>query len=152
MVKENKKRKILNVLVATAEQEVFRGQATRAIAPSIDGELAILPGHAPLLAQLRPGVLQIYCLGSAGDPYECTDVVILGGYLEAQPDDVTILADAIERADTLDVSLAAKAVEQAQQHISDSGGKNIDRAIMELELAIARLKVARKQKGQSSPP
>ncbi|MDQ6951416.1 MAG: ATP synthase F1 subunit epsilon [Mariprofundales bacterium] len=140
---------LLTVLVATAEQEVFHGEAARVIAPSVDGELAILPGHTPLLAQLRPGILRIYCLGNEEEPYECTDVVIVGGYLEAQPDAVTILADAIERADEIDAALAAKAVEQAKQHISNSKGMNIDRAIMELELAIARLQVARKNQPHS---
>ena len=51
----------MQVLIATAEQEVYRGQASMVIAPSVNGSLAILPGHTPLLARLRPGESRIDC-------------------------------------------------------------------------------------------
>ncbi|MDQ6968395.1 MAG: ATP synthase F1 subunit epsilon [Mariprofundaceae bacterium] len=129
----------LSVLVATAEQEVFRGEAFKVVAPGKAGEIAILPGHAPLLAALRPGRLRIHCPHVIDEV--CVDVVVHGGFLEAQPDTVIILADVIERAADIDQSQAEKAVKQAKEHLVSARGKDIDRAMLILELALARLKV-----------
>jgi len=138
----------MNVLIATAEQQVFCGQAYKVIAPGKAGELAILPGHAPLLADLRLGRLRIHCPHMMDK--ECFDVVIHGGFLEVQPDAIIILADAIERAADINQSKAEKAVRQAKEHLASAHGKDIDRAMLILELELARLKVASKDKGLSS--
>jgi len=136
--------KCMSILIATAELEVYRGRANMVIAPSVAGELAILPGHAPLLAVLRGGVIRIDCPGD--EPCaEChTDyMVVYGGFLEVQPDAITILADAIERADDIDAAQAKRAVEQAKTLLASSDRDKATRALLDLELAIAKLRVVR---------
>ena len=137
--------KCMSVLIATAEREVFRGNAFKVIAPGKAGELGILPGHAPLLADLRPGGLRIHCPDALDGV--CVDVVIHGGFLEVQPDAVIILADAVERADELDQSQVEKAVKLAKEQLASARGKNIDLAILQLELEMARLRVVCRGRG-----
>ena len=134
----------MRVLIATAEQAVYRGKASMLIVPSVEGELAVLPGHAPLLALLRPGEVRIDC--PAGDAGMChtVDIVVLGGFLEVQPDAVIILADAIARAEDIDAAQAAKAVEQAKQLLKSPDKEIAVQAMLDLELAMAKLQVARK--------
>ncbi|MDQ6963681.1 MAG: ATP synthase F1 subunit epsilon, partial [Mariprofundales bacterium] len=75
------------VLVATAEREVYRGDADFLVAPGTAGELGIMPNHTPLLSSLKPGELRIH-LGDSSD-----DVFVSGGFIEVQPDMITVLAD-----------------------------------------------------------
>ena len=131
----------VKVLVATAEREVYRGEAEMLVAPGAAGELGILPGHAPLLSQLTAGELRI----TKGD--EVDEVFISGGYMEVQPDVITVLADTAERAADMDeaAALAAqrKAEETLETHKSDA-----DLAMAQAELAIvtARLEWIKKKK------
>jgi len=135
----------MNVLIATAEREVFRGKASMLIAPSKDGEVAIFPGHTPLLAVLRPGEVRVACLVEAGQPpCESIEIVVFGGFLEVQPDAVIILADAVQRADEIDAAKAEQAAERARTLLSSSDKEIASRALLELELAIAKLRVARR--------
>ena len=66
----------MEILVATAEREVYSGQATMLVAPGAAGELGILPKHSPLLAALNPGELRI----TNGE--EIDEVFISGGFME----------------------------------------------------------------------
>jgi len=140
----------MSVLIATAVQEVFRGKASMLIAPSMEGELAILPGHAPLLAMLRPGEVRVDCpLQDAAGGCESTDIVVFGGFLEVQPDAVIILADAVRRADEIDAAEARKAAENARKLLSSTDKEISVKAMLDLELAIAKLRVVRKNSKQS---
>jgi len=140
----------MSVLIATAEQEVFRGNASMLIAPSVEGELAVLPGHAPLLAVLRPGEVRIDCpQGEQGEPCTATDIVVFGGFLEVQPDAVIILADAVERAEDIDAAQAKKAADQAKRLLASPDKEIAVKALLDLELAVAKLRVARRNSKQS---
>jgi len=140
----------MQVLIATAEQEVYRGQANMVIAPSVSGSLAILPGHTPLLAVLRPGEIRIDCPADQECSQCHTDyMAVFGGYLEVQPDTVTILADAVERAEDIDAAQAQKAVEKARKLLSSPDKEIASKALLDLELAIAKLRVVRKNSPKS---
>jgi len=143
----------MSILIATVEQEVYRDTANMVIVPSVEGELAIMPGHTPLLASLRPGEIRIDCVSDQGCPSEngcstCrTDyMVVFGGFLEVQPDAIIILADAIERAKDIDEARAKQSVEQAKQMLRSSDKEQASKAMLELELAIAKLRVARRNR------
>jgi len=142
--------KCMDILFATAEEEVYRGQARRVIAPSAAGELAIMPGHTPLLAVLRPGEVRIDC-PDADDCTRCNsvDIVVLGGFLEVQPDAIIILADAVERAEDIDEAQARKAVQRAREMFVSPDKDKASRAFLELELAIAQLRVVRRNSKHS---
>ncbi|RMH52718.1 MAG: ATP synthase F1 subunit epsilon [Zetaproteobacteria bacterium] len=145
----------LTVLIATVEREICRGRARRVVAPSAGGELAILPGHAPLLALLRPGAVRIDRLEEdAACDARCEELfVISGGWLEVQPEGVTILADSFERAEAIDEAEAQRAVERARAVWAGSGvgGGGADRALVALELALARLQVVRRRSRHHPP-
>ena len=131
----------VKVLVATAEREVYRGDAEMLVAPGSAGELGILPKHAPVLSQLKPGELRI----SNGDTVD--EVFISGGYIEVQPDMITVLADTAERATDVDEA-AALAAQRKAEELLESQKSDVDLAMAEAELSIitARLEWLKKKK------
>src|SRR6266542_1370739 len=85
----------LTVDIVTAERLVLSEEGVdEVVAPGIEGELTVLPMHAPLLTMIKPGVMRI----KRGN--DETDMAITGGFLEVRDDRVTILADAGERTST----------------------------------------------------
>jgi len=131
----------IKVLVATAEREVYRGEAEMLVAPGLAGELGILPKHSPLLAALTAGELRI----TRGE--EVDEVFVSGGFIEVQPDMITVLADSAERASDLDEAQALEAERRAREILEKREG-DIDLALAEAELSIlsARLDWLKKKK------
>jgi len=133
----------VDVLVATAEREVYRGAADFLVAPGAAGELGIMPKHSPLLSALTVGELRIH----RGE--EVDDVFISGGFIEVQPDMITILADTAERAPDVDEAAAIEAERKAQEEVdTHQGDVDYARAASELSVATARLAFMRKRKKQ----
>ncbi|MDQ6954095.1 MAG: F0F1 ATP synthase subunit epsilon [Mariprofundaceae bacterium] len=131
----------VEVLVATAEREVYRGVADFLVAPGAAGELGIMPNHTPLLSALTAGELRIH----RGE--EVDEVFISGGFLEVQPDMITVLADTAERASDVDEASAAEAERKAQEAVDEhKGDVDYARAAAELSIAAARLAFLRKRK------
>jgi len=142
----------MDLLIVTVEEEIYRGKARKVIAPSLAGEIGIMPGHTPLLAILRPGEIRVDCPDS--DEVTCSEchtdfMVVFGGYMEVQPEGITILADAVERAADIDEGLARHALEQAKSMLNSSDKDEANRAHLKLELAIAQLRVVRRNVKQS---
>jgi len=131
----------MQVLVATAEREVYSGEATMLLAPGSEGELGIMPKHNALLTSLKPGELII----TNGD--EVDEVFVSGGFMEVQPDKVTILADAAERAADMDEAEIIEAQRKAEELLA-SNKDDIDFAAAEAEIAMmaARLRLLKKRK------
>lgn len=131
----------MEVLVATAEREVYSGQATMLIVPGAAGDLGILPNHSPLLAALKAGELRI----TNGD--EIDEVFVSGGFVEIQPDKVTILADTAERAADMDEAEIVAAQRRAEELVASNKG-DVDLAMAEAELSMltARLRLIRKKR------
>ena len=125
----------ITVLVATAEREVYRGEADMLVAPGRAGELGILPKHSPLIASLMPGELRV----TNGEQVD--EVFISGGFMEVQPDMITVLADSAERAADLDEAQAATVAREAEAKVEAKNG-DIDLAMAEAELAIATARLA----------
>jgi len=131
----------VEVLVATAEREVYRGEADFLVAPGAAGELGIMPKHTPLLSALTAGELRI----TRGE--EIDEVFISGGFIEVQPDMITILADTAERASDFDEAAAIEAQRKAQEEVdSHNGDVDYARAASELSIATAKLAFLRKRK------
>jgi len=139
----------MKVLVASVEAELYRGEACSVVTYTTNGELKILPGHAPLLAVLRPGLLRIYCPEQKGYPKGRQDMMLIsGGYLEVHPDAVTILVDAFERPEHIDATHAQQTVHQAREKFRSASLDEMDKALAELEVAVARLNLARRKMGR----
>ena len=132
--------------IVTAEKQVYSGDVDVIIAPGIDGELAILPRHAPLMTMLRPGELRLRQGG------EETSLAVTGGFMEVRPDKVTVLADAAERADEIDIERAEAAMRRAEDRLMTHRNEiDVARAQAALQRSLARLKVAEKRRLRRRP-
>ena len=103
------------------------------------GEIGIAPGHSPLLTGLMPGPVRV-CNEDKEETFFCS-----GGFIEVQPDVVTVLSDVAERADNMDEAKAIAAKEQAEKDLADNKD-NVDfaKAASQLAEAAARLKTIQK--------
>ena len=121
--------------IVTPEKMIFSDDVNVVLAWGVEGQLGILPYHAPLMTMLQPGDLVI----RKGTEEEY--LTISGGFLEVRPDKVVILADACERAAEIDVTRAEEAKKRAQEALK--GAKTtVDTATAEAALrrSLARLK------------
>ena len=127
--------------IVTAEQLVYSGDVDVVVAPGVEGQLGILPHHAPLMTMLQAGELR---LRKAGEEMA---IAISGGFLEVRPDRVIVLADAAERADEIDIARAEEAKRRAEEQIRHRAPR-IDeiRAKAAIQRSLARLKVAQRRK------
>lgn len=127
--------------VVTAEEELFAGDVDILIAPGREGQLAILPHHAPLLTQLGPGLLEIRTGGKA------EELAVSGGFLEILGNRAVVLADAAERAEDIDIDRAEAAMKRAQERVaSHDGDVDLERALAQVARARTRVAVARKRR------
>jgi len=132
--------------LVTAERMVYSGDVNMVVAWGLEGQLGILPHHAPLMTILQPGELII-----KKDDKE-TYMAVSGGFLEVRPDKVIVLADACERAEEIDKTRAEEAQRQAEE-IMKAPSPETETATVEAALrrSLVRLKVAektRRKRGQ----
>ena len=129
----------LQVEIVTAERIVFTGEATEVVAPGSEGQLGILPLHAPLMTSLAPGELIVR------NENQETVMAVSGGFIEVRPDRVIILADQAERAEEIDIERAQAARKRAEERV---GKEEFDAARTEASLrrALIRLQVAERLK------
>ena len=127
--------------VVTAERELYSGDVDQLIAPSRQGQVTILPNHAPLLSQLEAGLLE-YRVGG-----EDQALAVTGGFMEVMGNRTVILADSAERAEEIDEARAQAAFDKAEERMS-SRDTDIDfeRAVQQLARARTRLNVARRRR------
>jgi F-type H+-transporting ATPase subunit epsilon len=124
--------------VVTPESVIYSDEVDAVIAPGVEGQLGILPHHAPLITVLQAGELRV----RKGEEETC--IAIYGGFLEVRPDRVIILADAAERAEEIDIARAEEAKRRAEQALADRKGSQADTARAEAALrrSLVQLKVA----------
>jgi len=132
------------LIVVTPERQLLQETVVEVIIPGLDGELGILPGHAPLITELGIGELRYHTAPNS----EVSSLAILRGFAEVLPDRVTVLAETAERAHEIDLSRAEAALARAQKRLA-SNDTNIDwdRASIALQRAVIRIQIARKYKG-----
>ena len=132
----------LKVDIVTAERTVYSGEAEAIIAPGVEGQLGILPHHAPLMTILQAGELVVRQAGRE------ESLAISGGFLEVRPDRVIILADSAERAEEIDVARAEAARRRAEERLKERGAGSVEATQAEaaLQRAVARITVAEKIK------
>jgi len=126
----------IHVDVVSAEESIYSGEAEFVVLPGVAGELGIYPRHTPLLTQIRPGAVRIKVPNEA----EETLVFVQGGFLEVQPNVVTVLADTAIRAHDLDEAKALDAKAKAEDAMhSKLSAAEIAKAQAELAAAAAQL-------------
>ena len=130
----------LRLSIMTAERRVYVEDVDMVIAPGIEGQLGILPHHAPLLAALTYGELRL----KRGDEEE--SFAIGGGYMEVQRDRVTVLANTAECVEEIDLKRAEagrRRVEARLQHRTTQEKVDFARAEAALCRAMTRIKVTK---------
>ncbi len=133
--------------IITAERQVYSDDVNIVVAPGIEGELGILPHHAPLLTVLQPGELRVI----KGD--EESFIAVSGGFLEVLGERVIVLADTAERSDEIDVERAQKALKKAEEQLaSRQADINLEQALAAIRRSQARLKVAHRRRQRPGPP
>ncbi len=131
--------------IVTAERILFEGEVDVVVVPGADGEIGVLPKHAALMTVLQPGELR-YRTGDSEEQF-----VVTGGFVEVRGDRVSVLADAAEHIDEIDMARVEEAIARAQERIAEQRGDvDLERALSSLRRARVRLNVTRRRRGGRS--
>jgi F-type H+-transporting ATPase subunit epsilon len=124
--------------VVTPQKEVVNEEAQIIVAPGVLGEFGVLIGHTPFMTSLNVGTIRYT---DAQGQERC--VFVSGGFAEALPDKVTVLAESAERRCDIDIDRAKSAMERAQKRVEDKA-ENVDyaRAQMALKRSIYRIRLS----------
>jgi F-type H+-transporting ATPase subunit epsilon len=128
----------IELVIVTPERQLLRESVAEAVLPGADGELGILPGHAPLMTEL--GIGELHYRGTGGK--EEVHLAIIRGFAEVLQERVTVLAETAELAEEIDVERAKQALDRARARIATSDANiDWDRASAALQRALIRIKV-----------
>ena len=128
----------LQLTVVTPESKVVETEAEEVQLPGSEGYLGILPGHTPLITLLKTGVLSYRGGGRSGA------LAVSAGFAEIANDRVSVLADSAEEAGQIDSARAERERAAAEEEMKTAGIDTLDEIRSRLELATARLEVARR--------
>jgi F-type H+-transporting ATPase subunit epsilon len=117
--------------IVSQDRMVFEGDADVVVVPGVAGEMGILPNHAPLLSTLKFGILKV----RIKDREEV--FAVSGGVVEVQPDIITVLADAAENVDEIDIARAEAARKRAEEYIKQGPPPDTDE-FLAMEAALRR--------------
>ena len=126
--------------IVTPDKAVVNEEAKIVMAPGALGEFGVLIGHTPFLTTLKIGIVR-YTDAQGTERY----VFVNGGFAEALPDKVTVLADSAERREDIDLDRAKAAQERAEKRLEEARTReeiNADRAKAALARAVARINLA----------
>ena len=137
----------LNLTIVTAQRTILEESGvTKLVVPAAEGQITILPGHAALMSSLAIGEMV------ATSPGGVEAIAIHGGFIQVAHDQVSVLADAAERIDQIDLDRAEAARGRAQARLqgrdaTPAGGIDVLRAQLALQRSLTRLRVARRRAG-----
>lgn len=125
--------------IVSAEEEIFSGLVEFVSLTGSLGDLGITPGHAPLLTEINPGPVELKKQGGEEQIF-----YVSGGFLEVQPNKVTIMADTAMRAHDMNEAAAEEAMRQAEQAMKDQTAEfEYSKAASQLAEAAAQLRTIR---------
>ena len=133
----------IELIIVTPERQLLREAVAEVTLPGAEGQLGVLPGHAPLITELGIGELSYETKGSS----ESVAVAVISGFAEVLGDRVTVLAETAERPEEIDISRAEEAKKRAEQRLAAAASDpNVDwgRAAVALQRSLIRIQVARK--------
>jgi F-type H+-transporting ATPase subunit epsilon len=133
--------------IVTPERLAFSGEVDSVNCPGIDGELGILPHHAPLISTLGFGELRIRKGGE--EEY----FAIAGGFLQVRPDRVVVMAETADMASEIDLQKAELARREAERALAEGFEEPADlaRARAALQRALLRIQVAERRRHREGP-
>ncbi len=125
--------------IVSASESIFQGSVKMLVITASTGEMGIMPGHAALLSDLKPGPVRIIKTDDTEEVY-----FLSGGYVEVQPSGIAVLADTAIRADNIDEAAAAQAVKDAENDVgNNSSDIEYSKAASMLAEATAQLRTVR---------
>ena len=125
-----------NLAIVSAERKIFEGEVKQIQATGVEGELGILPGHTPLLTAIKPGIVKFTLQDGNEDV-----IYVSGGFLEVQPNIVTVLADVAIRGSELDADRIREAKRKAEENIvSHASDIDHDLLVAKLSKELAKLR------------
>ena len=133
----------LQLDIVTPERLAFSDQVDEVVCPGIQGELGILPHHAPLLTTLGFGELRIRKNGDE------EVFAIAGGFLQVRPDRVVVMAETAELGSEIDLARAEHAREEARKTLTSGAElepEDLARARVRLQKALLRIRVAERRR------
>ena len=127
--------------IVTPERLVYEDEVDSVNVPGIEGELGILPHHAPLLSILGFGELRIR-KGGAEESF-----AIVGGFVQVRPDKVVVMAETADLAGEIDLEKAQEARREAERALETgySEGADLSAARAALQTALMRIRVAERR-------
>ena len=132
----------LHLEIVTPERLVYQGDVDALVCPGIEGELGILPHHAPLLTTLGFGELRIRTGGQE------ESFAIAGGFLQVRPDKVVVMAETADLASEIDLEAAEQARRDAERTLAEGFVESADlaRARASMERALLHIRVAERRR------
>ena len=133
----------IELIIVTPERQLLRESVVEVTLPGADGQLGVLPGHAPLITEIGIGELTYRTTGG-----QAGLLAVIRGFAEVLPDRVSVLAETAELAGEIDLPRAQAALKRAEERIA-KGGENLDwdRATLALQRALVRIQVVSKHQG-----
>lgn len=132
---------IVKLHILTPEKEIYNEEADEVIIPTTAGVIGVLPHHAPLVAQIMPGELEIKHNGKN------IPMAVYGGYVEINHNTVSILADYAARVEDIELAKVQEAKERAEKLMQEKiSEEDFAMAEAELQKALMQLRVVRKYK------
>jgi len=138
----------INCEIVSQDRLVYSGEVDMVVIPGAAGEMGILPHHAPVLTSLNYGVITVKVSGKE------EHFTVAGGIAEVLPTQVTILADAAENVEEIDVDRAMKAKQRAEESLKQTKATDIDRYMRvtsALKRSNLRLQAAQKYRKFTKP-
>lgn len=131
--------KPIKLEVVTPERIVFSQDVDFVVVPGTEGELGVLPGHAPLVTSVDIGVLKIKSANKE------EKLAVSGGFFEVREDKAVLLAITAERPEEIDINRANEAKRRAEQRLANrTSDVDLQRAESALRRAVNRINVIRK--------
>jgi F-type H+-transporting ATPase subunit epsilon len=114
------------------ERELLATEADMVVVPGSEGDFGVLPGHAPLISTVRPGVIEVYQGGKVEQRF-----MVVGGFAEVTPQRCTVLADEAVPFEEVTVEQLAARERTAEQHVAAATSDH-DKTVAQKELAVAK--------------
>jgi len=132
----------LHLEIVTPERLAYKGDVDAVICPGVEGELGVLPHHAPLLTTLAYGELHIRTGG------QTETFAIAGGFLQVRPDKVVVMAETADLASEIDLETAehARRVAEAALAVGFVEPADLVRARASMERALLHIRVVERRR------
>ncbi len=115
--------------LVSPERQLVSGEATQVVVPGAEGQFTVLANHAPFLSTLKPGILEVTMADGSTDR-----IFVRGGFADANPEGLTLLAEEAQRVADMDMSALDQAIQDAREDVADATD-DMKKAAAELKLA-----------------